>query len=146
MRLVHLLARGVEQSKGKMADNCLAGLDGKAERCAQMLKTAFKDKIVDVTKAKEAIVKTIQTLVTNAFPSNPGAHASTSCKSALQKLMFGGRLFTDQMEYDMGHRAAGNAEINLMKSFNYLLSCVTKLAKIDPSTFMRDPGQPEVVA
>ena len=146
MRLVHLLARSIEYSRGKMEDNCLADLDGKAERCAQMLKFAYKDKIVDVAKAKAAIVETIKTLVKNAFPSNPSTHASKSCKDALQRLMFGGRLFTDQIEYDMGHRAGGNAEINLMKNFGYMLSCVTKLAGIDKSTFIRDPGQKEVVA
>lgn len=146
MRLVHLLARSVEHSRGKMADNCLADLDGKAERCAQMLKFAYKDKIVDVAKAKTAIVETIKTLVKNAFPSNPSTHASKSCKDALQRLMFGGRLFTDQIEYDMGHRAGGNAEINLMKNFGYMLSCVTKVGGIDQSTFIRDPGQQEVAA
>ena len=146
MRLVHLLARSVEHSRGKMADNCLADLEGKALRCAQMLKFAYKDKIVDVAKAKAAIVETIKTLVKNAFPSDPRTHASKSCKDALQRLMFGGRLFTDQIEYDMGHRAGGNAEINLMKNFGYMLSCVTKLAGIDKSTFIRDPGQPAEVA
>ena len=146
MRLVHLLARSVEHSRGKMADNCLADLDGKAERCAQMLKFAYKDKIVDVAKAKAAIVETIKTLVKNAFPSNPSTRASKSCKDALQRLMFGGRLFTDQIEYDMGHRAGGNAEINLMKNFGYMLSCVAKVGGIDQSTFIRDPGQQEVAA
>ena len=146
MRLVHLLARSVEHSRGKMADNCLADLEGKALRCAQMLKFAYKDKIVDVAKAKAAIVETIKTLVKNAFPSNPSTHASKSCKDALQRLMFGGRLFTDQIEYDMGHRAGGNAEINLMKNFGYLLSCVAKVGGIDKSTFIRDPGQQEVAA
>ena len=146
MRLVHLLARSVEHSRGKMADNCLADLDGKAERCAQMLKFAYKDKIVDVAKAKAAIVETIKTLVKNAFPSNPSTRASKSCKDALQRLMFGGRLFTDQIEYDMGHRAGGNAEINLMKNFGYMLSCVAKVGGIDQSTFIRDPGQKEVAA
>ena len=146
MRLVHLLARSVEHSRGKMADNCLADLDGKAERCAQMLKFAYKDKIVDVAKAKAAIVETIKTLVKNAFPSDPSTRASKSCKDALQRLMFGGRLFTDQIEYDMGHRAGGNAEINLMKNFGYMLSCVAKVGGIDQSTFIRDPGQQEVAA
>ena len=146
MRLVHLLARSVEHSRGKMADNCLADLEGKALRCAQMLKFAFKDKVVDVAKAQKAIADTIKTLVKNAFPSNPSTRASKSCKDALQRLMFGGRLFTDQIEYDMGHRAGGNAEINLMKNFGYMLSCVTKVGGIDQSTFIRDPGQQEVAA
>ena len=146
MRLVHLLARSVEHSRGKMADNCLADLEGKALRCAQMLKFAFKDKVVDIPKAQKAIVDTIKALVAKGYPSNPGVQASTSCKNALQKIMFGGRLFTDQMEYDMGHRAGGNAEINLMGNFKYLLSCVAKVGGIDQSTFIRDPGQPEVNA
>ena len=147
MRLVHLLARGVEQSNKDYAiGNCLNDIEGKALRCAQMLKFAFKDKVVDVAKAQKAIADTIKTLVKNAFPSNPSTRASKSCKDALQRLMFGGRLFTDQIEYDMGHRAGGNAEINLMKNFGYMLSCVTKVGGIDQSTFIRDPGQQEVAA
>ena len=101
MRLVHLLARSVEHSRGKMADNCLADLEGKALRCAQMLKFAFKDKVVDVAKAQKAIADTIKTLVKNAFPSNPSTRASKSCKDALQRLMFGGRLFTLLVEEAM---------------------------------------------
>ena len=147
MRLVHLLARGVEQShKDYAIGNCLNDIEGKALRCAQMLKFAFKDKIVDVAKAQKAIADTIKAMVERGLNPKAGDNGARACKQNLERIMYGGRLFTDQIEYDMGHRAGGNAEIALNKSFGVLLKCIQHYAKIDPSTFLRDPGQPEVAA
>lgn len=147
MRLVHLLARGVEQSnKNYTIGNCLNDIEGKALRCAQMLKFAFKDKIVDVAKAQKAIADTIKAMVERGLNPKAGDNGARACKQNLERIMYGGRLFTDQIEYDMGHRAGGNAEIALNKSFGVLLKCIEHYGKIDRATFIRDPGQPEVVA
>ena len=147
MRLVHLLARGVEQShKDYAIGNCLNDIEGKALRCAQMLKFAFKDKIVDVAKAQKAIADTIKSMVERGLNPKAGDNGARACRQNLERIMYGGRLFTDQIEYDMGHRAGGNAEIALNKSFGVLLKCIEHYGKIDRATFIRDPGQQEVVA
>ena len=147
MRLVHLLARGVEQShKDYAIGNCLNDIEGKALRCAQMLKFAFKDKIVDVAKAQKAIADTIKSMVERGLNPKAGDNGARACKQNLERIMYGGRLFTDQIEYDMGHRAGGNAEIALNKSFGVLLKCIEHYGKIDRATFIRDPGQQEVAA
>ena len=147
MRLVHLLARGVEQSNKDYAiGNCLNDIEGKALRCAQMLKFAFKDKIVDVAKAQKAIADTIKSMVERGLNPKAGDNGARACRQNLERIMYGGRLFTDQIEYDMGHRAGGNAEIALNKSFGVLLKCIEHYGKIDRATFIRDPGQPEVKA
>ena len=147
MRLVHLLARGVEQShKDYAIGNCLNDIEGKALRCAQMLKFAFKDKIVDVAKAQKAIADTIKSMVERGLNPKAGDNGARACRQNLERIMYGGRLFIDQIEYDMGHRAGGNAEIALNKSFGVLLKCIEHYGKIDRATFIRDPGQPEVAA
>ena len=147
MRLVHLLARGVEQShKDYTIGNCLNDIEGKSLRCAQMLKFAFKDKIVDVAKAQKAIADTIKSMVERGLNPKAGDNGARACRQNLERIMYGGRLFTDQIEYDMGHRAGGNAEIALNKSFGVLLKCIEHYGKIDRATFIRDPGQPEVAA
>ena len=147
MRLVHLLARGVEQShKDYTIGNCLNDIEGKSLRCAQMLKFAFKDKIVDVAKAQKAITDTIKSMVERGLNPKAGDNGARACRQNLERIMYGGRLFTDQIEYDMGHRAGGNAEIALNKSFGVLLKCIEHYGKIDRATFIRDPGQQEVAA
>lgn len=147
MRLVHLLARGVEQShKDYAIGNCLNDIEGKALRCAQMLKFAFKDKIVDVAKAQKAIADTIKSMVERGLNPKAGDNGARACRQNLERIMYGGRLFTDQIEYDMGHRAGGNAEIALNKNFSALLKCIEHYGKIDRATFIRDPGQQEVAA
>ncbi len=145
-RLVFLLARGVEHSRGDRAANVLADLDAKAARCAHMLKFTFKDKIVDVAKAKAAIAKTIEAMVERGIKPKDGQKVSVSCKENLNKIMFNGRLFTDNFDYDMGHRAGGHAESTLHKGFGTLLLCIEHYGKIDRSEFIRDPGQKEGVA
>ena len=147
MRLVHLLARGVEQSnKNYAVGNFLNDIEGKSLRCAQMLKFAFKDKIVDVAKAQKAIADTIKSMVERGLTPKAGDNGAHACKQNLERIMFGGRLFTDQIDYDMGHRAGGNAEIALSRNFSGLLKCIEHYGKIDRATFIRDPGQKEVAA
>jgi hypothetical protein len=107
-RLANLVARRVENLKA-FYDSFLADLDGKAGRCAQMLKFAFKDKIVDVAKAQKAIADTIKSMVERGLNPKAGDNGARACKQNLERIMYGGRLFTDQIEYDMGHRAGGDA-------------------------------------
>ena len=140
-RLVYLLARGIEQAKGDAEGNHLDDIEGKAWRCAHMLKTTFKDKVVDVEKAQKAIADTIKTMVEKSFNPKNGEKVSQSTKTNLGKIMFGGRLFTDQIDYDIGHRAARGAESRLINSFNFLLTCVEHYNKTYRSEFIHEPGQ-----
>ena len=140
-RLVYLLARGIEQARGDAEGNHLDDIEGKAWRCAHMLKTTFKDKVVDVEKAQKAIADTIKTMVEKSFNPKNGEKVSQSTKTNLGKIMFGGRLFTDQIDYDIGHRAARGAESRLINSFNFLLTCVEHYNKTYRSEFIHEPGQ-----
>jgi hypothetical protein len=85
-------------------------------------------------------------MVEKSFNPKDGEKVSQSTKTNLGKIMFGGRLFTDQIDYDIGHRAARGAESRLIGSFNHLLKCIEAYGGVDRSTFIRAPGQKEVAA
>ena len=139
-RLANLVARRVENLKA--SDRApLANLGTKSARCAQMLKTAYPGKVVDVKKAQEAIETTLRAMIERVRKNDPGDKGVAACKSNLARLMFNGRLFTDMLAYDIAHRAAGRAEIDLHNKFNGLLKCIEHYGKIDRATFIRDAGQ-----
>ena len=139
-RLANLVARRVENLKA--SDRApLANLGTKSARCAQMLKTAYPGKVVDVKKAQEAIETTLRAMIERVQRNDPNDKGVAACKSNLARLMFNGRLFTDMLAYDIAHRAAGRAEIDLHNKFNGLLKCIEHYGKIDRSTFIRDAGQ-----
>ena len=142
-RLANLVARRVEThnlaSRNKTA---LADLDGKAARCAQMLKVAFqtKNKIVDVKEAQKAIAATLRIMI-ERVQADPNSQKNIACKQNLGKIMFNGRLFTDELTYDMSHRAAGATEQQLHNRLNTLLKCVEHYGKINPNTFVRNAAE-----
>ena len=139
-RLANLVARRVENLKaGDQAP--LANLGTKSAHCAQMLKTAFPNKVVDVKKAQEAIETTLRAMIERVRRNDPNDKGVAACKNNLAKFMFNGRLFTDMIAYDIAHRAAGRAEIDLHSKLNGLLKCIEHYGKIDRSTFIRDAGQ-----
>ncbi len=99
-----------------------------------MLKAAFPDKVVDVKKAQEAIEQTLRFMIEKAKTSD-------SCRKNLAKLMYNGRLFTDELRYDISHRAAGPDEIALKSTFGTLLKCIEFYSKIERGTFFHAAGQ-----
>ena len=139
-RLANIVARRVENLKA--SDKApLANLGTKSAHCAQMLKMAFPNKVVDVKKAQEAIETTLRAMIERVRKNDPGDKGVAACKNNLAKFMFNGRLFTDMIAYDIAHRAAGRAEIDLHGKLNGLLKCIEHYGKIDRATFIRDAGQ-----
>ena len=132
-RLANLAARRVEDLKTGMGAKS-KNLDIKAAHCAQMLKMSFPDMVVDTKKAQEAIEKTLRIMIDRESQS-------TSCKANLLKLMYNGRVFTDRLDYDIAHRAAGKAEIDLKSKLNHLLKCVEHYGGVAPATFFHKPGE-----
>ena len=140
-RLANLVARRVENLKA-FYDSFLADLDGKAGRCAQMLKFVYqgKNKVVDVKEAQKAIATTLRTMI-ERVKADPNSQKNISCKSNLFKVMFNGRLFTDELTYDMSHRAAGGKEMKLHDNMSMLLKLIGHYGKIDTKTFIRSNAQ-----
>jgi len=138
-RLANLVARRVENLKA-FYDSFLADLDGKAGRCAQMLKMAYPDKVVDVKEAQKAIATTLRTMI-ERVKADPNSQKNISCKSNLFKVMFNGRLFTDELTYDMSHRAAGGKEMKLHDNMSRLLKLIGHYGKIDTKTFIHNNEQ-----
>ena len=140
-RLANLVARRVENLKA-FYDSFLADLDGKAGRCAQMLKFVYqgKNKVVDVKEAQKAIATTLRTMI-ERVKADPNSQKNISCKSNLFKVMFNGRLFTDELTYDMSHRAAGGKEMKLHDNMSMLLKLIGHYGKIDTKTFIHNNEQ-----
>ncbi len=138
-RLANLVARRVENLKA-FYDSFLADLDGKAGRCAQMLKKAYPGKVVDVKEAQKAIATTLRTMI-ERVKADPNSQKNISCKSNLFKVMFNGRLFTDELTYDMSHRAAGGKEMKLHDNMSMLLKLIGHYGKIDTKTFIHNNEQ-----
>jgi hypothetical protein len=140
-RLANLVARRVENLKA-FYDSFLADLDGKAGRCAQMLKFVYqgKNKVVDVKEAQKAIATTLRTMI-ERVKADPNSQKNISCKSNLFKVMFNGRLFTDELTYDMSHRAAGGKEMKLHDNMSRLLKLIGHYGKIDTKTFIHNNEQ-----
>lgn len=138
-RLANLVARRVENLKA-FYDSFLADLDGKAGRCAQMLKMAYPDKVIDVKEAQKAIATTLRTMI-ERVKADPNSQKNISCKSNLFKVMFNGRLFTDELTYDMSHRAAGGKEMKLHDNMSRLLKLIGHYGKIDTKTFIHNNEQ-----
>ena len=140
-RLANLVARRVENLKA-FYDSFLADLDGKAGRCAQMLKFVYqgKNKVVDVKEAQKAIATTLRTMI-ERVKADPNSQKNISCKTNLFKVMFNGRLFTDELTYDMSHRAAGGKEMKLHDNMSMLLKLIGHYGKIDTKTFIHNNEQ-----
>ena len=143
-RLANLVARRVETRKAYY-DSFLADLDGKASRCAQMMKTAFvtKHKVVDVKAAKNAIESTLRTMI-ERVKADPNGQKNQSCKKNLFAIMHNGRIFSDMLDYDISRRAAGGKESKLHTSLNTLIKCIEHYGKIPRDTFVQDEQQEAV--
>ena len=73
--------------------------------------------------------------------ADPNSQKNISCKSNLFKVMFNGRLFTDELTYDMSHRAAGGKEMKLHDNMSMLLKLIGHYGKIDTKTFIHNNEQ-----
>ena len=142
-RLAYLIARQMEVYAGHMKASLLKDLDAKASRCAQMLRVAYPDCKVNVAKAKDATATTIERLVKAAYPDKIKPEDQQKVNTArkyLKYIQFNGTLFTERLEYDIGHRAAGKNEINLHDQLKALLSLVKKFANVTSKEYITRIG------
>ena len=142
-RLAYLIARQMEVYADHIKASLLKDLDAKASRCVQMLKMAYPDWNVKVAKAKDAIATTIERLVKAAYPDKIKPENQRDVNMArkyLKHIQFNGTLFTERLEYDIGHRAAGGYEVNLHKQLNALLSLVKKFTNVTAKEYMTKIG------
>ena len=142
-RLAHLIARQMEVYANQMKASLLKDLDAKASRCVQMLKMAYPDWNVKVAKAKDAIAITIERLVKAAYPDKIKPENQRDVNTArkyLKYIQFNGTLFTERLEYDIGHRAAGGYEVNLHTQLKALLSLVKRFANVPSKEYMTRIG------
>ena len=58
----------------------------------------------------------------------------------LKHIHFNGTLFTERLEYDIGHRAAGKNEINLHNQLRALRSLVKQFANVTSNEYMTKIG------
>ena len=108
-----------------------------------MLKMAYPDWNVKVAKAKDAIATTIERLVKAAYPDKIKPENQRDVNMArkyLKHIQFNGTLFTERLEYDIGHRAAGGYEVNLHTQLNALLSLVKKFTNVTAKEYMTKIG------
>ena len=142
-RLAYLIARQMEVYADHIKASLLKDLDAKASRCVQMLKMAYPDWNVKVAKAKDAIATTIERLVKAAYPDKIKPENQRDVNMArkyLKHIQFNGTLFTERLEYDIGHRAAGGYEVNLHKQLNALLTLVKKFTNVTAKEYMTKIG------
>lgn len=142
-RLAYLIARQMEVYADHIKASLLKDLDAKASRCVQMLKMAYPDWNVKVAKAKDAIATTIERLVKAAYPDKIKPENQRDVNMArkyLKHIQFNGTLFTERLEYDIGHRAAGGYEVNLHTQLNALLSLVKKFTNVTAKEYMTKIG------
>jgi S-adenosylmethionine:tRNA-ribosyltransferase-isomerase (queuine synthetase) len=99
---------------------------------------------VDVKEAQKAIETTLRIMI-ERVKADPNSQKNLGCKKNLFLVMHNGRLFTDMLDYDMSHRAAGGKEIKLHTSFNTLIKCIEHYGNIPRDKFIRDAEQ-EVIA
>jgi hypothetical protein len=124
-RLVHLLA----SRTATLADpekKSLANIDAVATRCAQMMRNAYPDHSVKVVLVKSYIVTALKSLARQSFQGNAENKFTKQCKGILGRLAPNGVLFSDNVIYDLGHRAAGAAEGYLYEDLDLLHKMIQK--------------------
>ena len=137
-RLVNLAARRtetlVDREKALLAD-----LPAAAARCAQMLKNAYqKENLhVYVVSAKRYIQQTLKQLIHHSFHGDPKNAYAQKTKEYRDNLMTNGILFTDSPAYDLGHRAAGRAEVKLHQRLEFLMRCMQRFANAPKNYYMK---------
>jgi len=136
-RLVHLVKSRVETlvSPEKKA---LSDLDGKIDRCTQMLCNAFPDHRIDVDRVKTYLGRTLKPIVKTAFRTDIDKRNAMYkyCSNAYGYLFKNGTLFTDRLGADMGHRAAGRAEVVQHELFKVLMQCIERYNNAPPGWYM----------
>ena len=134
-RLVHLLA----SRTATLADpekKFLANVDAVATRCAQMMRNAYPDYSVAVAQAKTYIVTALKSLAKQNFHGKAESKFVKDCKFIFGALAPNGVLFSDNMIYDLGHRAAGGAEVHLHNMLKLLHQVIQKFANVPMKWYM----------
>ena len=134
-RLVHLLA----SRTATLADpekKFLANVDAMATRCAQMMRNAYPDYRVAVAQAKTYIVTALKSLAQQNFHGKAESKFVKDCKVIFGSLAPNGVLFSDNMIYDLGHRAAGGAEVHLHNKLKLLHQIIQKFANVPMRWYM----------
>ena len=137
-RLVNLAARRtetlVDREKALLAD-----LPAAAARCAQMLKNAYQKENLHVyaVSAKRYIQQTLKQLIHHSFNGDPKSVYAQKTKEYRDNLMTNGVLFTDSPAYDLGHRAAGRAEVKLHQRLEFLMRCMQRFANAPKNYYMK---------
>lgn len=134
-RLVHLLA----SRTATLADpekKFLAGIDGMATRCAQMMRNAYPDYSVNVVQAKAYIIMALKALTRQNFHGKAESGFVQDCKKIFGYLAPNGVLFSDNIIYDLGHRAAGGAEVQLHNKLKLLHQVIQKFANVPMRWYM----------
>ena len=134
-RLVHLLASRTA-TLANPEKKFLAGLDGMATRCAQMMRNAFPDNNVQVVSAREYIIMALKAMAKQAFHGKPESVVTKECKNVFGSLAPNGVLFSDRLVFDLGHRAAGRDEVYQYNAFNLLQQIIRKYANVPTRWYM----------
>ena len=137
-RLVNLAALRtetlVDREKALLAD-----LPAAAARCAQMLKNAYQKENLHVyaVSAKRYIQQTLKQLIQHSFHGDPKSVYAQKTKEYRDNLMTNGVLFSDSPAYDLGHRAAGRAEVKLHQRLEFLMRCMQRFANAPKNYYMK---------
>ena len=136
-RLVNLLARRTETFVD-LEKASLSNLGTATFRCAQMIRNAFPDRTVYVSKLQTYLDMTFKAIVKKRFDAKDTSAVKQMAMRAYGYLMKNGILFTDNPLYSLGHRAAAGAEVNLHKLIGVLNKCIQKFAGAPLKWYMPD--------
>ena len=139
-RLVHLLASRTA-TLASPEKKILANIDAMATRCAQMMRNAYPDHHVFVGKAQTFIAKALRNIVKKAFHGPEDDSITKEAKEFVDKLAVNGNLFTDNIRYDLAHRAAGRDEVKLHDALRYIHRYVRRFAGAEASWYMKPKGK-----
>ena len=138
-RLVHLVKSRVETLVNPEKKD-LSDLDGKVDRCTQMMCNAFPDHRINVGKVKAYLGITFKSIVKNVY--KPDADKRNMiyqfCTKVHGYFFKNGTLFTDQLGANMGHRAAGREEVKQYELFRVLQQCIKRFNNAPPSWYMHN--------
>ena len=102
--------------------------------------SSYADQHSDISRLANLVARRVENLKARV-KADPNSQKNISCKSNLFKVMFNGRLFTDELTYDMSHRAAGGKEMKLHDNMSMLLKLIGHYGKIDTKTFIHNNEQ-----
>ena len=108
-----------------------------ATRCAQMMRNAYPDNRVLVVYAQQHIAKALRGIARYAFHGKAEDMNTKAAKQFLDKLAVNGTLFTDGINYDLAHRAAGRNEVKLHVALDYLHMYIKRFSGAERHWYVR---------